>query len=99
MYSPWNSLGKNTGRGSYSLLQGNLLNSEIEPRSPALQEDSLPAEPPGKPKNTGVAKSIPSPGDLSDPGIEPSSPALQVDSSPAELLVKPYVKILQAFLS
>ena len=26
----------------------------IEPRSPALQADSLPSEPPGKPKNTGV---------------------------------------------
>ena len=26
----------------------------IEPRSPALWEDSLPSEPPGKPKNTGV---------------------------------------------
>ena len=26
----------------------------IEPRSPALQANSLPAEPPGKPKNTGV---------------------------------------------
>ena len=26
----------------------------IEPRSPALQMDSLPAEPKGKPKNTGV---------------------------------------------
>ena len=26
----------------------------IEPRSPALQEDSLSAEPQGKPKNTGV---------------------------------------------
>ena len=26
----------------------------IEPRSPALQVDSLPAETPGKPKNTGV---------------------------------------------
>ena len=26
----------------------------MEPRSPALQEDSLPAEPQGKPKNTGV---------------------------------------------
>ena len=25
----------------------------IEPRSPALQVDSLPSEPPGKPKNTG----------------------------------------------
>jgi len=26
----------------------------MEPRSPTLQEDSLPAEPPGKPKNTRV---------------------------------------------
>ena len=31
-----------------------LPNPEIEPRSLALQADSLPAEPPGKPKNTGV---------------------------------------------
>ena len=29
-------------------------NPGIEPRSPALQADSLPNEPPGKPKNTGV---------------------------------------------
>ena len=28
--------------------------SRIEPRSPILQADSLPAEPQGKPKNTGV---------------------------------------------
>ena len=33
---------------------GDLPNPEIEPKSPALQADSLPAEPPGKPKNTGV---------------------------------------------
>ena len=33
---------------------GDLPNPDIEPRSPALQVDSLPAEPPGKPKNTGV---------------------------------------------
>ena len=31
---------------------GDLPNPEIEPRSPALQADSLPAEPPGKPSNT-----------------------------------------------
>ena len=31
-----------------------LSNPGMEPRSPALQADSLPAEPPGKPKNTGV---------------------------------------------
>ena len=30
-----------------------LPNPGIEPRSPTLQVDYLPAEPPGKPKNTG----------------------------------------------
>ena len=33
---------------------GDCLNPGIEPRSPALQADSLSAEPQGKPKNTGV---------------------------------------------
>ena len=33
---------------------GDLPNPGIEPRSPALQADSLPIEPQGKPKNTGV---------------------------------------------
>ena len=33
---------------------GDLPNPEIKPRSVALQADSLPAEPQGKPKNTGV---------------------------------------------
>ena len=34
--------------------QGNLPSPGIEPRSPTLQVDSLPAEPQGKPKNTGM---------------------------------------------
>ena len=33
---------------------GDLPNPGIEPRSTTLQADSLPAEPPGKPNNTGV---------------------------------------------
>ena len=33
---------------------GDLPNPGTEPRSPAVHADSLPAEPPGKPKNTGV---------------------------------------------
>ena len=33
---------------------GDLSNPGIKPRSPPLQVDSLPSEPPGKPKNTGV---------------------------------------------
>ena len=40
--------------GSLSLLQGIFPNPGIEPRSPTLQADSLPAEPQGKPRNTGV---------------------------------------------
>ena len=38
---------------------GDLPNPEIEPRSPALQVDSLPAEPQRKPKNTGVGSLSP----------------------------------------
>ena len=53
IYSPWNSPGQNTGVGSLSLLQG--IFPRIEARSPTLQEDSLQAEPQGKPKNTGVS--------------------------------------------
>ena len=49
LYSTWNSPGQNTG-----VRKGDLPNPEIEPRSPALLADSLPAEPPGKSKNTGV---------------------------------------------
>ena len=60
LYSPWNSPGQNTGVDSLSFLQGifpspgDLPNPGIEPRSPALQADSLPAEPQEKRKNTGV---------------------------------------------
>ena len=38
---------------------GDLPNPGIEPRSPALRADSLPAEPQGKPKNTGVGSLSP----------------------------------------
>ena len=51
-YSPWNSLDQNTRVGRLSLLQG--IFPGIEPRSPTLQADSLPPEPQGKPKSTGV---------------------------------------------
>ena len=53
-WNSWNSPGRNTGVGSHSLLQGNLPYPGIGPRSPALQADSLPVNPPGQPKNTGV---------------------------------------------
>ena len=44
LYSPWNSPGQNTGVGTLSQ-KGNLPNPGIEPWFPALQADSLPAEP------------------------------------------------------
>ena len=66
---------------------GDLSDPGTEPRSPALHVDSLPSEPPGRPKNTGVGSLVPSPGNLPDPGIEA---ALQADSSPAKLPRKPY---------
>ena len=67
-----------------------LFNPGTEPRSPALQADSLIAEPQGKPKNTVVGSlSILSPVDIPDPGIDLGSPALQVDSLPTELSGKP----------
>ena len=37
---------------------GDLPNPGIEPRSPAVQVDSLPAELTGKPKNTGVGSPV-----------------------------------------
>ena len=37
--------------GFSCLPPGDLPNSEMESRSPTLQEDSLPSEPPGKPMN------------------------------------------------
>ena len=46
---------------------GDIPNPGIEPRSSALQVDSLPAEPPGKTKNTGVGSLSLSPEDLSNP--------------------------------
>ena len=56
-----------------------------QPRSPTLEADSLPSEPPEKPKNTGVGSLTLLQGNLPNPGIELGSPALQVDSLPAEL--------------
>ena len=54
LYSPWNSPGLNIGMGKPFPSPGDLPNPGIEPRSPTLQADSLPAESQGKPKNTGV---------------------------------------------
>ena len=57
--SPWTKLSMELSRpecwrGWPFPSPGDLPNPRIEPRSPALQVDSLSAEPSGKPKNTGV---------------------------------------------
>ena len=88
---PWNSPGQNTGVGSIFPSPEDLPNPGMESRSPSLQADSLPAEPQGKLKNTGM-------GSLSLlQGIFPTqesnlegSPVLQADSLPAELPGKPW---------
>ena len=48
LYSPWGPPGRNTRVGPFPS-PGELPNPGMEPRCPALQAGSLPAEPPGKP--------------------------------------------------
>ena len=52
VYSPWNSLGQNTGVGSLSLLHGIFPTQESNPGLLHCRQ-ILPAEPQGKSKNTG----------------------------------------------
>ena len=52
------SLGKNTGVGCHALLQGIFLTQGLNGRSPALQEDSLLSEPPGKPRECGLSYTV-----------------------------------------
>ena len=50
LYSPWNSMGQNTGVGSQFPFPGDLPSPEIQFMSPALQVDSLPADHQGSPR-------------------------------------------------
>ena len=71
---------------------GDRPNPGIEPRSPALQADTLPAEPQGKPKDTGVGSLALLQGTFQTQGLNQGLldcrqiqycivlPALQVDS-------------------
>ena len=79
---------------------GDLPNPGIELRSPTLQVFSLPAEPQGKPKNTGVGSLSLLQGIFLIQELNPGSPALQVDSLPAELPdVATTAKLLQSCLT
>ena len=57
---PWDSPGKSTGVGCYSLLQGIFPTQGWNPSLLHWQEDSLPLAPPGKPFPTGKAAQCPS---------------------------------------
>ena len=74
LYSPWN---------------GDLPYPRIEPRPPALQMDSLPAEWPGKPKNTRMGSLFLLQGIFLTQVLNQGSLALQADSLLAELSGKP----------
>ena len=66
---------------------GDLPNSGIKPRSRSLQVDSLPAEPQGKPKDTGVDILSLLRGIFLTQEWNPGSPALQADSLTSEPLI------------
>ena len=74
LYSPQNSPEYWSGQPVPS--PGDLPNLRIEPRSPTLQADSLPAEPQGMPKTTGVGSLFLLQQIYPNPGIELGSPAL-----------------------
>ena len=70
----WDFPGNNTGVGCHFFLQGGLPNPGIEPRSPTLQADALPSDPPGKQPPSTSSKIISSSMSSSTPF--PGFPAL-----------------------
>ena len=86
LFCPWGFSRQEFWSGLPCPPPGDLPNPGIGLKFPALHVDSLPSEPSGRPKNTGMgSQPIPSPGHLPDPGIKLGSPALQADSLPSEL--------------
>ena len=55
LYSPWNSPGKNTGMGSFSLLQGIFPTQGLNPGVPHCRRIIYQLSHKGSPKNTGVS--------------------------------------------
>ena len=83
VYSPWNSLGQNTGVGSLSLLWGILPTQGSNPGLLHCRRILYQLSHQGSPRILEWI-AITSPGNLPIPGIEPGSPTLQADSLPAE---------------
>ena len=93
-YSPWNSLGQNTGVGSLSLLQGIFSIQGLNPGLPNCRRILYQVSHKESPRiSEWVA--YPFSSRSSDPGIELGSPALQVDSLPTELSGKPVSRASQ----
>ena len=88
LYSSWNSPGQNPFWPFPS--PGDCPNPGIIPWSPALQANSLPTKPQGKPKNTVVGSLFLLQQIFPTQESAPGSPAFLVDSLPTELSGKPW---------
>ena len=95
LYSPWDSLGQNTGVGSFSFLQGIFLTQGSNPGIPHCKRILYQLNHHGSPRipewvaypiSNGSSQSR---NQSSNPGVKPRPPALQADSLPAELPGKP----------
>ena len=69
-----------------------LPNPENEPRSPSLQVDSSPTEPPGKPKNTGMGVAYPFSRGSSQPTNQTGISCIAGGFFTAELSGSPYIQ-------
>ena len=88
LYSPWNSLGQNTGVGSRPLLQGIFPTQGLNPGLPHCRWILYQLSHQGSPRILKWIAYLFSSGS-SWPRIDPGSPALQTDSLLAELPGKP----------
>ena len=97
LYSPWNSLGQNTGVGSLSLLQGIFPTQRSSPGLPHRRRILYQLRHMGSPRILKwVAYHFSR--DLSGSGIKLGSPALQADSLSTELSGKPILKSISLHL-
>ena len=97
--TPWTiqSMEFSTGVGKPFPSPGDLPNPGIKPRCPSLQVDSVPTEPPVKPKNTGVG-SLSLLQLISQLRNWTRVSCMQMDSLPAELPGKPITKLSMVLL-
>ena len=92
LYSPWNSLGQNTGVGSHSLLQGIFPSQGSNPGLPHSRRILYQLSHKGSPRIVEWVV-YPFSRGSSKPRNRTGSPALQVDPLPVELPGKPWRNI------